>query len=79
MLKNLVLKGVTFDQTMSMQPHVNHISSSCHLRNIALIRTHIDIDDCKKIVCVLVISCIDYENVLICGLPAKTTNVLRHV
>ena len=73
--------GVTFDQTMSMQPHVNSISSSCHyqLRNIRCIRKYIDIPDCKKIVHALVTSRLDYANVLLYGLPAKTTNALQRV
>ena len=39
--KNL---GVTFNQTMSMQPHLNSISSSCHY-----IRKYINIPDCKRL------------------------------
>ena len=64
--------GRGFDQTMSMQPNVNSISSSCQYQfgNIARMRKHVDIDDCKNIV-FRFISRLSYASVLIYGLPAK--------
>ena len=64
-----------------MSRELNSISCSCHyqLRNIACIRKHIDTDDCENIVHALITSRLYYANVLMYGLAAKTTNVLRRV
>ena len=77
-IKNL---GVTFDQTLSMQAHVNTIAKNCfyYLRNIARIRRMLSEEDCKAIVHTFVISRLDYCNVLLYGLPKKTLHTLQRV
>lgn len=73
--------GVTLDQTLSMQTHVNAIAKVCfyHLRNIARIRRRLSDEECKIIVHAYVISRLDYCNVLLYGLPDTTLQILQRV
>ena len=73
--------GVIFDQTLSMQSHVNAIAKRCfyYLRNIARIRRFLSEEECKVIVHTFVISRLDYCNVLLYGLPGKTLHILQRV
>lgn len=77
-VKNL---GVMFDQTMSMENHVNTISRTCHyhLRNISRIRRFLSDDACKTVVQALVTSRLDYGNALLYGLPNTTIVRLQRV
>ena len=56
---------------MSMRPRVNQIVKSAyfHLRSIGKIRRYLDNNTCKSVVQALVISRLDYANVILTGLP----------
>lgn len=71
--------GVLFDQTMTLQNHVNNIKSSMyfHIREIKRIRWYIDQGTAHMAVQALVLSRMDYSNVLLCGLPNKLLNGLQ--
>ena len=77
-VKNL---GITFDQFFTMEKHVAVVSKSCHfhLKNISRIRKYLTADACKTLVQALVISRLDYGNVLLYGLPKTTLYQLQRV
>ena len=61
-----------FDHTMNLQNQVNSIKRSMylHIREIGRIRNYIDQETSHMAVQSLVISHLDYANVLLLGLPA---------
>ena len=65
--------GVIFDDVMSMSPQVVSLSKNVtfHLRNISRIRRFLDNDTCNHIVRSLVLSRLDYGNVLLTGINSK--------
>ena len=77
-VKNL---GVTFDQNLSFQSHINQISRIAffHLRNIAKVRHILSQNDAEKLVHAFVTSRLDYCNSLLAGCPSKSLNSLQLV
>ena len=77
-VKNL---GVTFDQDMSFQCHIQQITKIAffHLRNIAKVRHILSQNDAEKLVHAFVTSRLDYCNALLSGCPAKTLHSLQLV
>lgn len=77
-MKNL---GVEFDKVLSMSSHVNKMvqSSSFHLRNIGQVRNRLTEKATKSLVQSLVISRLDYDNSLLCGLSQELMNKLQLV
>ncbi|XP_048759062.2 uncharacterized protein LOC125668729 isoform X2 [Ostrea edulis] len=73
--------GAFFDSVLSFKNHISYISRSCyyHLRNIARIRSFINDDACKTLVCSLVLSRLDYENALFKGLPQTDLSRLQRI
>jgi hypothetical protein len=65
--------GVIFDDVMSLAPHIVSLSKNVtfHLRNISRIRRFLDNDTCNHIVRSLVLSRLDYGNVLLTGTNSK--------
>ena len=65
--------GVIFDTHMTMSSQVSSLcrSVSFHLRNISRIRRFLDYNTCNDIVRSLVLSRLDYGNVLLMGADAK--------
>ena len=65
--------GVIFDTHMTMSSQVSFLcrSVSYHLRNISRIRHFLDYNTCNDIVRSLVLSRLDYGNVLLMGANAK--------
>ena len=64
-VKNL---GVFLDNTLSMEQHISHLCRSAYLdmRQIASIRRYLT----EKLVCLFVLSRLDYCNATLAGLPA---------
>ena len=65
--------GVIFDDEMSMSPQVISLTKNItfHLRNITRIRRFLDNETCNHIVRSLVLSRLDYGNVLLTGTSTK--------
>ncbi len=73
--------GVTFDNTLSMDRHINDVyrASYYHLRNIGLIKKKLTSDALKTVGHAMVISRLDINNTLYCGLPGYLLNKLQQV
>lgn len=73
--------GVMFDDVMSMSPQVISLSKNVtfHLRNITRIRRFLDNETCNHIVRSLVLSRLDYGNVLLTGTNSKYITKLQHL
>jgi hypothetical protein len=73
--------GVTLDQNMTMERHVNAVCRSAYsqLRNISRIRRYLTTDATRALIHALVTSRIDYCNALLYGLPRTLLNKLQHV
>lgn len=71
--------GAMFDCVMSMETHVNCIKRSMHfhLRQIGKIRRYLDDDTCHLAVRSLVLSRLDYANILLLGLPQTLLHGLQ--
>ena len=69
--------GVMFDTQMTMSAQVASLSRSItfHLRNISRIRRYLDFDTCNSVVRSLIISRLDYGNILLMG--SNTTGINR--
>lgn len=76
--KNL---GVTFDQTLSFDKHVNEVvrSVNFHLRTLSRMRKYLTTDAVKTIVQAVIISRLDYCNSLLNGCPDKLVQRLQRV
>ena len=77
-VKNL---GVTFDQDMSFQTHINLITRSAffQLRNIAKVRHFLSQSDAEKLVHAFVTSRLDYCNSILSGCTLKSLHGLQLV
>ena len=71
--------GVIFDQHMTMSEHVTQLCRSINwqIRNIYRFRRFIDFETCHRIVRSLVLSKLDYCNVLLNGLAKKDLKRLQ--
>jgi hypothetical protein len=74
--------GAWFDKHMNMSIHVKKICQTCqsafaNLHSICRIRRYLDVDSTKKLVHALVISRLDYNNVLLFGLHKKTSPIAK--
>jgi hypothetical protein len=71
--------GVVFDQHMCMSDHVTQLCKSVNwlIRNLYRIRPYIDSDTCHNTVRALVLSRLDYCNVLLNGILKKDMNRLQ--
>jgi DNA-directed RNA polymerase subunit F len=69
--------GVLMDQSMSMQVHIANICKSAwqHLRQIGMIRKHLDDISTERIIHAFVSSKLDHQNGLLYGVP--TTQLLK--
>ena len=73
--------GVTLDCQLNMRAHISKIVSACyyHLRRIQQLRHCLDKDDRQRLVSALVLSRIDYCNVVLVELPATSLAPLQRV
>ena len=71
--------GVVFDNQMCMSDHVTQLSKSINwlIRNLNRIRPYIDVNTCHNIVRTLVLSRLDYCNVLLNGISKKDLRRLQ--
>ncbi|XP_063808745.1 uncharacterized protein LOC135013963, partial [Pseudophryne corroboree] len=73
--------GVILDSDLSFVPHIQSVSRSCymHLKNISKIRPYLTQDTAKTLIHALIISCIDYCNSLLTGLPKTRLSPLQSI
>ncbi|CAJ0962950.1 unnamed protein product [Ranitomeya imitator] len=66
--------GVTLDSALSFKPHIQALATSCRLqlKNISRIRPFLNPHSTKMLMHALIISRLDYCNILLCGLPSNT-------
>jgi hypothetical protein len=71
--------GTAFDCVMSMEGHVKNIKRSMfyHLKEISRVRRYLDRDTCHMAVQALVISRLDYANIMLVGLPQNLIHGLQ--
>lgn len=69
--------GVIFDTSMTMHNQISSLSRNVtfHLRNISRIRRFLEFDSCNDIIRSLILSRLDYGNVLLMGV--NTTDISR--
>ncbi|KAK7906725.1 hypothetical protein WMY93_015337 [Mugilogobius chulae] len=77
-LQNL---GIIFDQTLSYEHHIKHITKNAfyHLRNIARLRPSLTPQSAEILIHAFVTSRLDYCNSLLYGSPAKLLNRLQYI
>ncbi len=77
-VKNL---GVIFDPRLTMEKHISMVcrTANMHIRNIGQIRKYLTVDAAKALVHSLVISRLDYCNVLLHKLPKTQLHRLQRV
>ena len=77
-LKNL---GVIFDCNLNMKAHIRQISRNAfyHLHNIGKVRQYLHPSVTEQLITMLVMSRIDYCNVLLAGLPQSSLVPLQRV
>jgi hypothetical protein len=73
--------GAIFDETMSMENHVNNVcrAAHMHLRNIGRIRRYLTQEAAEVLVHSFVSTKLDYMNALLVGLPGKLLKKLQKV
>ena len=73
--------GVMFDENISFAKHINSIVSKCHyhLRNLYMIRPNIDHASLLSLVNSLIVSQLDYCNILFYNIPKKQLRKLQTV
>ena len=79
--QNIRNLGVIYDVQMNFEKHVNRLCHLCYyeLHNISRIRKYLTDDAAKSLIHSLVISKLDYCNVLLFGLPENLLARLQHV
>ncbi|CAJ0957270.1 unnamed protein product, partial [Ranitomeya imitator] len=72
---------VILDSALSFKPHIQALASSCRLKlkNISRIRAFLDRNTVKTLVHALIISRLDYCNLLLSGLPSSTLAPLQSI
>lgn len=73
--------GIILDSSLSICQHIAKVTSTCffHLQRLRKIGTVVDRDSRNHVVCALILTHIDYCNVLFAGLPDSTLAPLHHV
>ena len=73
--------GIWFDSKFQFQTHINKTCQSAFyfIYNIRRIRKFLSFEAAKTLVQALVISCLDYCNSVLYGIPAIHTNKLQRV
>ncbi|KAE8589604.1 hypothetical protein XENTR_v10017645 [Xenopus tropicalis] len=73
--------GVIFDQSLSFSNHINNTAKTCRffLRNIAKIRPFLSQATAKTLIYALILSCLDYCNLLLTGLPDSHLSPLQSI
>jgi len=71
--------GVIFDTEMSMSNQISTLSRNVtfHLRNISRIRRYLDFDTCHNVIRSLILSRLDYGNILLVGSNATVISRLQ--
>ena len=80
--KNTVkLLGVSLDDTLTLESHVNSVTSSCyyHLRNIGKLKHRLSPDDLLTLTHSVISSKLDYCNVILFGLNSSLIQKLQKV
>ena len=75
------LLGVSLDNRLSMDIHVNEVSRACfyHLRALRHIRSAITTEDANMIACSVVGARLDYANSVLYGVSKKNINCLQRI
>uniref|UniRef100_A0A6I8QTX9 Reverse transcriptase domain-containing protein n=1 Tax=Xenopus tropicalis TaxID=8364 RepID=A0A6I8QTX9_XENTR len=73
--------GVIFDQSLSFSNHINKTAKTCRffLRNIAKIRPFLSQATAKTLIYALILSRLDYCNLLLTGLPDSHLSPLQSI
>uniref|UniRef100_A0A6I8SXF3 Reverse transcriptase domain-containing protein n=1 Tax=Xenopus tropicalis TaxID=8364 RepID=A0A6I8SXF3_XENTR len=73
--------GVIFDQSLSFSNHINNTAKTCRffLRNIAKIRPFLSQATAKTLIHALILSRLDYCNLLLTGLPDSHLSPLQSI
>jgi hypothetical protein len=75
------LLGVSLDNRLSMDKHVNEVSRACfyHLRALRHIRPAVTVEDANVIACSVVGARLDYANAVLYGVSQKNINRLQRI
>ena len=81
MADHVKLLGVTLDNHLSMDKHVNEVSRACfyHLRALRHVRPAITASDANMIACSVVGSRLDYANAVLYGVSSKNIQRLQRI
>ena len=73
--------GVLLDSELTIKQHISKVTSICyyHLRRLRQIRNYVSREIMIQLVMSLVISCMDYCNSVLVGLPSSTLAPLQRV
>jgi hypothetical protein len=78
---HIKLLGVSLDNRLSMDKHVNTVSRACfyHLRALRHIRPAVTAEDANMIACSVVGARLDYANAVLYGVSKKNINRLQRI
>ena len=73
--------GVYFDKDLRMKTHINKLlqMSFASLRKIRSIKNYLNLKSLKTLVSALILSCIDYGNTVLMGLPKLQTQKIQSI
>jgi hypothetical protein len=73
--------GVLFDSDMTTKPHISKLTSVCdyQLRRIRQLRRHVDQPVRMRLASALILSRLDYCNMVLSGMPASTIAPVQRV
>ena len=73
--------GVTLDNTLSFDDHVNNVCKAAHyhIRALRHIRRCVSLNDAKAVAAVMVLSWLDYCNSILNGMSSSNLNKLQRV
>jgi len=73
--------GVLIDAELSLCDYVSRLAQTCfsRLRRLRSVHHHLGQDVMERLVCALVLSLLDYCNIVLAGLPASTLAPLQRV